>query len=236
MTETLPPPAGGTLRAFAAFLLRPRLLEPAGLRAPGAWRELGVMVALYVAVLIGLLGPMIGFWQTRFALPAPDAFGRISPALLVPVAVLIAPLLEEIAFRGWLTGRARALWLLACALGALALLYAHAQGLGPLWTGGGLAALAIAAAAGWLALRKRGAPSWFAALFPAIFYLSAAAFSLVHIANYPHFSALALPLIVPQLWGGLVCGFLRMRIGLPASFIAHAAANSVALTLAMLAS
>ena len=235
MTEPLPPPSGGTLRAFAAFLRRPRLLEPSGLRAPGAWRELRVMIVLHVAVLIGLLGPLIGFWQMRFGLPAPDAFGKISPTLLVPGAVLIAPLLEEIAFRGWLTGRARALWLLACALGGLGLLYAHARGLPPLWVAGGLAALLIATAAGWLALRKRGAPAWFAALFPAIFYLSAAAFSLVHIANYPHFSALALPLILPQLWGGLVCGFLRMRIGLPASFIAHAAANSVALTLAMLA-
>jgi len=236
MTDTRPAPVGAILREFAAFLLRPCLLAPSGLRAPGAWRHLGIMVALHVAVLIGLLGPLIGFWQASFALPSPDAFGKVPPGLLAPIAVLAAPLLEEIAFRGWLTGRARALWPLACALGGGGLLYAGTQGLGPLAVAGGMAALAIAALAGWLALRKRGAPGWFAALFPAIFYLSTAAFALMHVANYPHFSALALPLILPQLWGGLVWGFLRMRIGLTASILAHAIANSAALTLAMLVS
>ena len=236
MSETDPVRSGAMLREFAAYLRRPQLSAPTGLRAPGAWRRWAKLVALQLAVLLGLLLPLIGFWQKYFDLPLPDAFGQVPPAYLVPFAVLVAPVLEEWLFRGWLTGRPRALWLLACALACAVLLYLSTTGFDPLAASGGIVAVILAAGAGWWILRRRPVPAWFTAGFPALFYLSAAAFTLSHVVNYPSFSLLALPMVLPQLWGGLMLGFIRMRIGLPASMLAHATANAAALGLAMLAS
>ncbi len=236
MNREQPASFGAFLREFAAFLARPRLREPTGLRAPGAWRMLAMAAVLQVAVLLLLILSVVSYWQAAYALPAPDAFDQVPPELLVPFAVILAPIAEEIVFRGWLTGRARALWLLACAIGCGGVLYATTQGLAPLWAITELAALIIAAIAGWLILRKRGVPGWFTAAFPALFYLSVAAFSLSHVANYSEFSAIALPMVLPQLWAGLMLGFVRMRIGLLAAMLVHAISNGCALTLAMLAS
>ncbi len=236
MNRTEPATASAILREFAAFLARPRLREPTGLRAPGAWRMLAIAAVLQVSVLLLLILPIVSYWQAAYALPAPDAFDQVPPGLLIPFAVILAPIAEEIVFRGWLTGRARALWLLTCALGCIALLYGTTQGLAPLWAAGAIAALIIAAIAGWLILRKRGVPGWFTAAFPALFYLSVAAFSLSHVANYSEFSAIALPMVLPQLWAGLMLGFMRMRIGLLAAILVHAISNGCALALAMLAS
>ena len=44
----------------------------------------------------------------------------------------------------------------------------------------------------------------------------------------------ALPLILPQVWAGLVFGFMRMRLGLGASMLAHAGANLLAIAPTML--
>ena len=235
MSKTQAAHAGAILREFLAFLRRPRLLVPTGLRAPGALAQLAVLILLDLAVLLILLLPLIASWQQFFSLPTPDAFDKISPAMLVPVAVLIAPVVEEMLFRGWLTGRARALWLLACAIGCAALVFASTQGMDPAAAGFGLIGFAIAAIAGWLALRKRPASRWFAQAFAPIFYLSALVFSLVHMLNYPSFSALALPLVLPQLWSGLLLGFARMRLGLAASMLVHGTANGTVLAVAALA-
>lgn len=236
MIDTNYPPPVTMLREFGGWLRRPHRLEPMGLRAPGALRRLAVLSALMVTGLLLVLLPLLGLWQSLFELPSPDAFGKLEPRLLVPVVVLIAPVLEEMLFRGWLTGRVRALWLLACALACAALLYGSTQGLNPLAVGAGFLALLLAAPVGWFLLRKKGTPPWFDMGFAPIFYLTAAGFALVHMANYPSFSALALPLVLPQLWAGLVLGFIRMRIGLVGSILAHALSNSAALTVALLAS
>ncbi len=230
------PVRSGILREFAAYLRRPRPIAPTGLRAAGAWRNWALLVGLQIAVLLGLLLPLIGYWQRRFGLPLPDAFGEVPAELLIPIAVLAAPIIEECFFRGWLTGRPRALWLLGCAAASGALLYASASGMDMLAASAALAAVIAAAIAGWFILRSRAAPAWFAAAFPALFYLAAIAFSLVHVVNYPSLSWLLLPMVLPQLWAGLVLGFIRMRIGLIASMLAHATSNAAALGLAMLAS
>lgn len=236
MIDTNFPPPVTMLREFAGWLRRPHRLDPMGLRAPGAVRRLAVLTALMVAGLLLVLLPVLGLWQSLFSLPAPDAFGKLEPQLMIPIVLLIAPVLEEMLFRGWLTGRVRALWLLACALAFSVLLYGSTQGLSPLAVGASFLVLLVAAPLGWFLLRRKGTPPWFDMAFGMIFYLSAACFALVHMANYPSFSLLALPLVLPQLWAGLMLGFIRMRIGLVASMLAHALSNSAALAVALLAS
>jgi ABC-type molybdate transport system permease subunit len=100
-------------------------------------------------------------------------------------------------------------------------------------TGSGLLAVALATAAGWIVLRKRAAMGWFAHGFPVIFYLGAALFALPHVLNYPQISLLTLPLVLPQAWAGLTLGYLRQRIGLIGSIIAHAASNGLMLGVAL---
>jgi membrane protease YdiL (CAAX protease family) len=223
------------LTDFADFLRRPRVMVPSGMGTPEAQREWATMLALHLVGVLLVVLPLIKGWQALFGLPSPDAFGKIPPMLLVPVVVLAAPLAEEIVFRGWQTGRPRALWLaLSAALGIAAIVTAEQAGsdLGVVIT---LFAALLIVAGGWFALRKaRAVPRWFEAAFPAIFYLVAAGFALAHLSNYPKLSLLAVPMVLPQLWAGLTLGFMRLRFGLPASILAHACANGAAVALALL--
>ena len=233
MNQTLP----SVLTDFAAFLRGPRLLVPSGLRAAEARRDWAMLLAMYVGVLLLIVLPLIKAWQTAFALPSPDAFGKISPMLLVPLVVLAAPLAEEIIFRGWQTGRPRALWLVfSVLLGAGAIMAAQQAGSD---AGVVLSLLAVlfVIAGGWTALRKRrAAPRWFEAAYPVIFYLVAGGFALAHLGNYPAMSLVAVPMILPQLWAALVLGFMRMRFGLFASILAHGLSNGAAVGLSLLVS
>ncbi len=222
------------LRDFLEFLRRPRLLEPTGLRPPGALATWLTLLALHLGVLLLVVMPMYGVWLTVFKLSPPDAFGKIAPELLPGLTVLLAPLGEELLFRGWQSGRPRALWLLGCALVGIVVLVFGQGANQPVATGLALLALLMAAPIGWVRLRARATPRWFAAAFPAIFYAVVALFAVVHFVNYPSASLLGLPLLLPQLWGALVLGYVRQRIGLIGAILDHAVANAVVLGLAML--
>jgi hypothetical protein len=233
MTNAFPATPGLTaiLREFLAFLKRPQLLGSPGWRGPGNGRRWGVLLALQVAGL-ALLLPLMHLWQKAFDLPAPDAFNQIPQAWLPVIVVGIAPVLEEVLFRGWQSGRPRAFVLLigAIVLGAL-LVTVRPENIA--LTGSGLLAGALATAAGWFVLRRRAAMGWFAHGFPVIFYLGAALFALPHMFNYPQVTLLTLPLVLPQAWAGLTLGYLRQRIGLIGSILAHAASNGLMLGVAL---
>lgn len=221
-------------REFAAYLAAPRLVQPAGLGAPGAWAMWRALLALYLGGLLLVLAPLLGLWQRAMGLPSPEAFGQMPPLLLVPLVVVVAPVGEELAFRGWLTGRPRALWLLACALVAGGLLVLVAMHVAETAAALGFVGMGVVALSGWWRLRRlRDAPGWFVAGFPLAFRLSVLVFALAHLGNYPRFAWALLPMVLPQLWAGLVLGVIRMRIGLRAAMLAHALANASAVTLAL---
>lgn len=220
-------------RELAAFLRHPLVLRPAGLRSSESWRALAAMTVLHVVVLLAVLLPLIAVWQKHFALPLPDAFGQLPQGWLVPFTVLIAPVIEESLFRGWQTGRPRALWLVACLAAMLALLLLGSA-MEPLVRGVLLLALMLAGAVGWIVLRKRAVPpAVYGVAYPAIYWLVAWAFAAAHLVNYPSASWLAVPMVLPQLWAAILLGFTRQRLGLPASILQHAIANGAALLLTM---
>lgn len=227
-------PALAPVRDFLEFLRRPRVLEPTGLRAPGALATWLTLLALHLGVLLVLVMPAYSLWMTSFDLAPPDAFGKVSPTLLPGLAVLLAPVGEELLFRGWQSGRPRAFWLLACAIAAIVVLFVGQTANQPVATGLALLAVLMAAPIGWVRLRARATPRWFTAAFPVIFYAVVALFAVVHFVNYPSASLLGLPLLLPQLWGALVLGYVRQRIGLIGAILDHATANAVVLGLAML--
>ncbi|WP_226018217.1 type II CAAX prenyl endopeptidase Rce1 family protein [Novosphingobium sp. FKTRR1] len=227
----------GPIREFAAWLARPQVLHPAGFGEAGAWRRWSALLALHLAVLLGVLLPLMAFWQHALGLPQPEAFLKFPRGVLLVAVVIAAPIGEEIAFRGWLTGRPRSLWLLACGVLAAALLAAVSLHWHEAAASLGFVALVPVAALGWWWLRGlTEPPGWFVALFPAAFAASTLAFGLSHLTNYPVISLALLPMVLPQLWAGLVLGFVRMRIGLPASMLIHAIANAVAVGFALASS
>ncbi len=221
-----------TWHQFAAFLRAPTVLVPAGLRRPGVARTIGAMLALH---LIGLavIGLLMSGWMTLMGIEGPEAFAQFPPHYLVPLAVVGAPLIEESVFRGWLTGRPRALWLLLWLTLGIGLTVMAQRGLLSPLVAAGLPL--IAALAGWIVLRKRQAGPLFRAGFPLIFYASAVLFGLIHVFNYSAPGLAHLPLVLPQLWAGLTLGFLRLRIGLPAAMLVHAVSNGLAVGLALAA-
>ena len=232
MSETETIRTQPTLQSFASYVRRPELLTPSGLRSGAAWRDWAILFAMQTGVLIAVVLPFIAVWQKLFALSPPDAFDKLPAGWFLPLTVLIAPVLEELFFRGWLSGRPRSLWLFACALAVAGLLYGSTAGLPPLAVGVGFLVAVLGASAGWFVLRKKAEPPrWFVRAFPAIFYLALAAFALLHLSNYASWSLLSLPLVLPQLWIGLVLGHIRMRIGLPGSMLAHILSNSTVLLL-----
>jgi len=220
------------VRELGAFLRRPQVLRPSGLRSTPAWRALAMLLVLHVAVMLLAVLPAISLWQKQFGLPMPDAFGKLPRGWLLPITVLVAPVLEEAIFRGWQSGRPRALWLLAC-FAAFVVLVTTARAVAPLTLLGMLVALAAAAIGGWLWLRKRPPLRLFAAVYPAIFWLVALGFAAVHLMNYPSWSLASLPMVLPQLWAAMVLGFTRQRLGLPAAMLQHAGANAAAMALSM---
>lgn len=227
------PAAGTILRELAAFLKRPRVLEPWGLHRRETWAPLAVILALHVAVLMLVILPLIAQWQSRFTLPLPDAFGKLPGGWLLPITMLVAPVLEEMIFRGWQTGRPRALWLLACFAAFVALL-PGAKSIAPFVLLGLLLALAVAALGGWLWLRRRAEPPrLYLAAYPAIFWAAALLFAAIHLMNYPTTTAMSLPMVLPQFWAAMMLGFTRQRLGLPAAILQHAAANAATMALVM---
>lgn len=233
-TQTLNPPAPlPTLRELGAFLRRPRVLVPTGLRSGQAWAALGVLATVHIGVLLLGMLPLLGLYQKAMGLPLPDAFDRLPAHWLLPITVVIAPVLEEMIFRGWQTGRPRALWLLGC-LAVFAVLVAKAQALQPLVLAGSLMALVVATLGGWFRLRKRQTPEAYLATYPVVFWVAALVFAGVHLMNYPAISVTALPMVLPQLWAALLLGFTRQRIGLPAAMLQHGCANAAAMVLVQL--
>ncbi|TCM17011.1 CAAX prenyl protease-like protein [Novosphingobium sp. PhB165] len=221
----------GVLRELPTFLKRPALLTPIGLRTREGWTALGTMEILHVAGLFLVVLPLLSLWQQAMHLPSPDAFDKLPSGWLLPFAVAVAPMVEESIFRGWQTGRPRALWLLACAV-LFAILAVYAKAVGPVALIALLLVLAVAALGGWIRLRKRREPpAGYVAAYPAIFWIVALLFAGVHLMNYPSVSMLSLPMVLPQLWAALMLGFTRQRIGLPAAMLQHAGANAATLVL-----
>lgn len=217
---------------FFRFLKRPELIGNQSWRTVGNFRRWVIILALQVVGLFILL-PLLSQWQELFDLPAPTAFEDIDPKLLPWLVILIAPVVEEIVFRGWQSGRPRALWLMACATvgtvatAAVVMGSASQIAVALIFLGSLLAALI-----GWIVLRRKQAPAWFAQSFPAIFYIAAALFAAMHLFNYPSFSLLSLPLVLPQAWAGLTLGYLRQQVGLTGSIAAHAVSNGLMLAVA----
>jgi len=221
------------LTDFVTFLRNPRPIQATGLNAEGAISRWLVLSVLQIVVLGLVVMPLIMTWQKTFSLPSPNAFDGLSPLALWGGAVLLAPVLEELFFRGWMSGRPVALWLTLIVIMGLALFAAFGRSV-PWAAGVVVLATVIAAGVAWFRTRRRTqVPEAFTRAFPVLFYLVTALFALMHVFNYPQISAVVLPMVLPQFWSGLMLGYIRVRLGLLAAILAHVASNAVMLTAAL---
>jgi membrane protease YdiL (CAAX protease family) len=221
----------GRLGNVLGFVMRPT--HPA---QPIGWgRELAPALAavavLHMGVTVLVLLPLSQWARGAGFLPAPVPLD-MSPAALVVSFVVIAPVTEELLFRGWMSGRVASLRFALYGAAALALL------LGSLAVPAGdrlpvaLAAVAavFAGIVHWGLTQRRDArvPDWFVRHFAPIVWGSSLVFGLIHLGNYTGFAnPVGLLVVLPQAIGGLLLAYVRTRIGLTAAILYHAAYNGV---------
>ena len=231
----------GEWRRFAAFLKRPTLPERAPLPQAAGLRAVVWLVLLDLLVMAALLGVAGAVMAAGVSLPETALAGMEIGTGIILAVVVIAPLTEEIAFRGWLSGRPGHIFgLLAGALAAMVAGLAAMAFFGAALATAGLVALAagtLVALAIIYRLRHRNTIGWFRRLFPALFWLSTLGFSLVHLTNFPADQlATALPLVLPQFVTGTILGYTRVHYGLWASVLLHMLHNGAIIALVLAAS
>jgi len=148
--------------------------------------------------------------------------------------VLIGPAIEEMLFRGWLSGRIAALRFAAIAWTSMALLVLDSySGTGQLSTVSIVAyILLIVGLVQWSATKNTDThiPEWFVRHFAPIVWLSTLAFGLVHLGNFEGMtSPIDLIIVSSQTIGGLILAYTRTRLGLTAAIGQHAAFNLIVL-------
>jgi membrane protease YdiL (CAAX protease family) len=230
-------------RRLGSFLKRPSL--EVGSQDQGALTVLARVYALDFAIMAMLVGLAAALVAAGVELPETALADMEFTPWIIFAVVVGAPVMEEIAFRSWLSGRLGH-WV------GLALLTVGGLGftLATMGQAGddivlSIAGLALGVSAPLIALiafvrGTRAAPiGWFSKTFPFWFWFSTLAFALVHIWNFDIGSSLGsflvlLPLVLPQFSLGMMLGYVRVRFALWAAILLHAAHNATALTLAAL--
>lgn len=220
-------------RAFGAFLKRPTLDVSA--KSDGAVLVLARIYALDLLAMAVLIGLASLFIALGVYIPETALAGMEFTWGIVALVVIGAPVMEEVGFRAWLSGKPGVIAaLLALLAGGIGFGIAHVAvpPLGLALAAGGT----IGACAALFFLRDKPAYGWFARGFPVFFWFSTIAFALVHLANFEEGSlAVLLPLVLPQFILGSMLGYVRVRFGLWSAIALHAAHNGTALSIAALA-
>jgi membrane protease YdiL (CAAX protease family) len=198
-------------------------------------------VAFLMLPVIGLfLGMVIQLSGATLPKPSAEFEAFSAKPNFIFLAVLAAPLIEELLFRSWLTRRWGILIvmpLLLIGVALLALLGADSDIISD-----GVQMLILAAMLGSFALYLyRFVPlsrqtaildHTINSIFPYVFWGSCILFGLVHLANYEAGDmGVLLPLIIlPQFVVGVMLGFIRMRFGLISAMVFHGLYNLSLLT------
>jgi membrane protease YdiL (CAAX protease family) len=140
-----------------------------------------------------------------------------------------APIIEELAFRGWMNGRKRNLIAFITFLPVLLYEYTTLP-MGSESIFRVLFGVSIFCIPAWWLFQSRKpqpVPKWFNSNFRLILYGSAIAFGLIHIFNYSDFEwGPDLLYVLPQIIGGLIMAYTRLRFGLFAAILHHAIFNA----------
>ena len=222
-------------REWGRFVRRPSLPPQREALEWPAVRDVACLLVLNIAISVALLALLVPLSQA-LAIETPEFEALTQRGWLFTLATgaLAVPLMEELVARGWLAGRRRHLALAGVLIGAvLAIVAGRFAGIG------GWPTTAIAASFAGLAVMVARrvpdeVPPWFARHFPALFYASAAVFSLAHLSNYDLSRPLVLiPFVIPQFVAALLFGFARVKFGMWANIALHSLSNALFLTLTL---
>lgn len=216
---------------IARFIARPDFVAQ-----PMAWGK-GLAIALLVVfaldiALDSLVYALTEAWdRSANFLPEPIEYQTSLAEDLIDF-LIFAPIMEELAFRGWLTGRIAALRFGAYGLAAMALLTASgfvaSAYVMPLTLAGVAVVFAGLLQWGRTHARDTQVPVWFACNFHFFVWGSSLLFGLIHLGNYETLTnPLGLLVVLPQTIGGLLLAYTRTRLGLSAAMLHHAAYNAV---------
>lgn len=215
----------------AQFMVRPTYAPQ-----PMAWGRAAALALLMVfaldMALDWLAHALTAAWDTSAGfLPAPIEFETTFAEDLIEFLIL-APVLEELAFRAWLSGRIAALRFAVYGFAALALfiaaLFVEARYAAPISVAASM--LVFAGLIHWGRTRHRdtAVPAWFTRHFRWFVWGSALVFGLIHLGNYePLTHPLGVLVVLPQTIGGLLLAYTRTRLGLGAAITHHAVYNAV---------
>lgn len=224
-----------SLRALLADTLR-FVVRPTFAAQPMAWGRAAALALLVVfaldMALDTLAQALIAVWGDGASfLPAPLDYETTLAEDLIEFLIL-APVLEELAFRAWLTGRIAALRFAVYGFAALALfmaaLFVNSTASQILAIAGVM--LVFAGLVHWSRTHHRdtGVPPWFTRYFHWLVWGSALLFGLIHLGNYePLTHPLGVLVVLPQTIGGLLLAYTRTRLGLRAAVAHHAAYNAL---------
>jgi membrane protease YdiL (CAAX protease family) len=219
------------LAEVAQFACHPRFrAEPLAWRQGGA-RALVTAGAVHLGLALLVMVPLWLWGRDSGLLPSPiQQEAAVAEGLFS--FVIVAPLTEELLFRGWLTGRRAGLRFAAYGLAALALMLGGvlAGAEWARWLSLAGAAIAFAGLIHWGLTRQRdrAVPAWFIARFSPIVWGSTLLFGLIHLGNYSGLTnPLGLLVVLPQVLGGLLLAYIRTRSGLVAAILYHACYNGL---------
>ncbi len=228
-----------------SFLRRPTIGTADTKWTPRIWRQLFMLFLFDLVLILPMAIYFLGYQelQTTFGFEMPEHTGLDEYDSLWTIFLitgLVAPLIEEPLFRGWLKGTPRQLMLLVLPLVALLffVMLDRADDLPNSVKRLMAVALLLAIAGACLEIFHRTRPddapiSHFEQYFSHMFWTSALLFGLLHMTNYEGGSLWTIaPMVLPQLLIGPVWAFVRLRFGLRASILLHGASNSSLVLLA----
>jgi len=229
------------LKDFFSFLRKP---HASGLSVATPQRLLytfKLWCCLFLFIIFG--GALL---DSLIEVPVHDRFEEVMEQIgvvgFIVFAVLVGPLLEEIAFRLAMRFRLRTV-LIGVTAFVIYMTQAASQLFGP-ENSQGLLILGIGATVALLGFvllcvkRQNAVKAWWTNHFPWVFYIFSIAFALIHIFNFEEFPLkviLLTPIItLPQLILGLGMGYLRMRFGFWYGYLFHVLNNAFAVTVFLL--
>lgn len=225
-----------TARDLILFLRAP---TPA-IQATGEHRQaadvawLFLLNCLVVAAIVAVLFPIMMLLGVEMSSDMSALLG-LPLWHLVLIVVLVGPITEELIFRTWIAGTAR--WLILFSgliawIGGSQLL----RQLGPEASSQSatialIVIISVAVLVGLTRFWKSPVPGWYVRIFPLVFWGQALLFGFVHVFNYAGDNqAAVLPFVLPQLAGGLIWGYARIRYGWWANIVMHMAYNLMAIS------
>ena len=226
------PTMAGEWRRFGAFLKRPTL-DNSG-QAAQPFKVLLRIYALDMAIMLVLISCAAIAIALGVELPETALAGMEFTPMLVALVIIGAPVMEELIFRSWLSGKPAHVfaWLsIAFTFGIMVLIASETTIVPIVLVGAGLVGAVLSLVLFW----RKPPMRWFAKGFPVFYWLSVLSFALVHLANFEEGGAVLFALVLPQFVLGTLLGYVRTRIGLWAAIALHAAHNATALGIASLA-